>query len=219
MKTEVKAAAIKVSKKDLEMIPTIGGEPDIAQYMQIIPGVVFTGDQGGQLYIRGGSPVQNKVLLDGMIIYSPFHSIGLFSVFDSDIIKSTDVYEIRKYADRLAVEVVSTTGDNSFRKLFNYISGKNKKNQEIKMTIPVTQTEKSGNMTMQFYLPSKFNKDNVPDPTNSDVEVINIEGGYYAVIRYSGRASEENFIKHKSILEDQLIKDNIQIRGFHDTGL
>ena len=92
MKTEVKAAAIKVSKKDLEMIPTIGGEPDIAQYMQIIPGVVFTGDQGGQLYIRGGSPVQNKVLLDGMIIYSPFHSIGLFSVFDSDIIKSTDVY-------------------------------------------------------------------------------------------------------------------------------
>ena len=115
-----------------------------------------------------------------------------------DIIKSTDVYEIRKYADRLAVEVVSTTGDNSFRKLFNYISGKNKKNQEIKMTIPVTQTEKSGN---------------VPYPTNSDVEVIIIEGGYYAVIRYSGRASEKNFIKHKSILEDQLTKDNIQIQS------
>ena len=61
------------------MIPTIAGEPDLAQYMQVIPGVVFTGDQGGQLYIRGGSPIQNKVLLDGMIIYSPFHSIGLFS--------------------------------------------------------------------------------------------------------------------------------------------
>ena len=60
--------------------------------MQIIPGVIFTGDQGGQLYIRGGSPVQNKVLLDGMTIYSPFHSIGLFSVFDADIIKTTDVY-------------------------------------------------------------------------------------------------------------------------------
>ena len=150
-----------------------------------------------------------------------FYSISIFnysSVMASeeakyDIIKSTDVYEIRKYADRLAVEVVSTTRDNSFRKLFNYISGKNEKNQEIKMTIPVTQTEKSGNLTMQFYLPSKFNKDNVPDPTNSDVEVINNEGGYYAVIRYSGRASEENFIKHKSILEDQLIKDNIKIQS------
>ena len=92
MKSEVKAAAIKITKQDLKMIPTIGGEPDLAQYLQVIPGVVFTGDQGGQLYIRGGSPIQNKVLMDGMIIYSPFHSIGLFSVFDTDIIKNTDVY-------------------------------------------------------------------------------------------------------------------------------
>ncbi|CAI8247077.1 MAG: TonB-dependent receptor SusC [Cryomorphaceae bacterium] len=92
MKTEVKAAAIKITKQDMEMIPNIGGEPDLAQYMQVIPGVVFTGDQGGQLYIRGGSPIQNKVLLDGMTIYSPFHSIGLFSVFDTDVIRNTDVY-------------------------------------------------------------------------------------------------------------------------------
>ena len=92
MKTEVRAAAIKITKQDMEMIPTIGGEPDLAQYLQVIPGVVFTGDQGGQLYIRGGSPIQNKVLLDGMTIYSPFHSIGLFSVFDTDIIRNTDVY-------------------------------------------------------------------------------------------------------------------------------
>ena len=92
MRTEVKAAVIKITKQDMEMIPTIGGEPDLAQYLQVIPGVVFTGDQGGQLYIRGGSPIQNKVLLDGMTIYSPFHSIGLFSVFDTDIIRNTDVY-------------------------------------------------------------------------------------------------------------------------------
>ena len=150
-----------------------------------------------------------------------FYSIFLFNysnVMASEeakyqIVKSTDIYEIRKYSDRLAVQVVSTTGDNSFRKLYNYISGNNEKKQEIKMTIPVTQTEKSGNMTMQFYLPSKFSIENVPDPTNTDVEVINIEGGYYAVIRYSGRASEENFIKHKNILEDQLIKDNISIQS------
>ncbi len=105
MKTDVKVAAIKISKKDLEMIPSIGGEPDLAQYMQIVPGVVFTGDQGGQLYIRGGSPIQNKVLMDGMIIYSPFHSIGLFSVFDSDIIKNTDVYTggfSAKYGGRIS---------------------------------------------------------------------------------------------------------------------
>ena len=92
MKTDIKAASIKITNEDLNLVPTIGGEADLAQYMQIIPGVIFTGDQGGQLYIRGGSPVQNKVLLDGMTIYSPFHSIGLFSVFDADIIKTTDVY-------------------------------------------------------------------------------------------------------------------------------
>ena len=92
MKTDVKAASIKITNEDLNLVPTIGGEADLAQYMQIIPGVIFTGDQGGQLYIRGGSPVQNKVLLDGMTVYSPFHSIGLFSVFDADIIKTTDVY-------------------------------------------------------------------------------------------------------------------------------
>ena len=55
----------------------------MAQYLQVIPGVVFTGDQGGQLYIRGGAPIQNKVLLDGMVIYNPFHSIGLFSGFNN----------------------------------------------------------------------------------------------------------------------------------------
>ena len=68
------------------------GEPDVAQYLQVIPGVVFTGDQGGQLYIRGGLPVQNKVLLDGVNIPNPFHSIGMFSVFDSETMKHADVY-------------------------------------------------------------------------------------------------------------------------------
>jgi len=91
-KTQVKMSVTKVTPKDIKSIPAIGGDPDLAQYLQVLPGVTFTGDQGGQLYIRGGSPVQNKVLLDGMIIYNPFHSIGLFSVFDTDIMRSADVY-------------------------------------------------------------------------------------------------------------------------------
>ena len=128
-----------------------------------------------------------------------------------DVVKSTEVYEIRKYSDLLAVQVVKTNQNNSFRKLFNYISGDNETKEKIKMTTPVTQAQKEGNITMQFYLPEKFNKDNVPNPSSSDVEIINIEGGYYAVIRYSGRASEKNFIKHKVILENQLKKDNILI--------
>ncbi len=91
-KTETNVSKDVVNIEKIERIPAIGGTPDLAQYLQVLPGVVFTGDQGGQLYIRGGSPVQNKVLLDGMIVYNPFHSIGLFSVFDTDIMKNADVY-------------------------------------------------------------------------------------------------------------------------------
>lgn len=91
-KSDVKISVNKITPKEIKLIPSVGGEPDLAQFIQVLPGVVFTGDQGGQLYIRGGTPVQNKVLLDGMIIYNPFHSIGLFSVFDTDIIRNADIY-------------------------------------------------------------------------------------------------------------------------------
>ncbi len=90
--TTVKMSVTKLTPKDIRKMPAIGGDPDLAQYLQVLPGVIFTGDQGGQLYIRGGSPIQNKVMLDGMVIYNPFHSIGLFSVFDTDILKTADVY-------------------------------------------------------------------------------------------------------------------------------
>ena len=127
-----------------------------------------------------------------------------------EVVKENKEYEIRKYSDRLVIETNSIEG-NGFRKLFNYISGNNEENQEIKMTVPVTQEIKNGNMTMQFYLPLKFNKDNAPKPSNSDIKILTIEGGYYAVIRYSGRSSDKNFIKNKDILEKQLKQDNIEI--------
>ena len=91
-KKQVNTGVIKLTSKSINKLPSVGGEPDIAQFLQVLPGVIFTGDQGGQLYIRGGAPIHNKVLLDGMTIYSPFHSIGFFSVFDTDIIKKADVY-------------------------------------------------------------------------------------------------------------------------------
>ena len=128
-----------------------------------------------------------------------------------EIIDENEVYEIRKYNDRLAVETSRAGIDSNFRKLFNYISGRNNTQEKIAMTTPVTQVEKNGNMTMQFYLPSKFNSVNVPKPNSEDVKIINIEGGYYAVLRYSGRASDRNFIKHKEILENELKNNNISI--------
>ena len=128
-----------------------------------------------------------------------------------EVVKQNNIYEIRKYPDRLVIETSISNEGNSFRKLFNYISGNNEKNEEIKMTTPDTQMKKKGNMTMQFYLPSKFNKENTPAPSNPDIKILNIKEGYYAVIRYSGRASDKNYTKHKNILENELKKDDILI--------
>src|SRR6056300_70514 len=113
-----------------------------------------------------------------------------------EVIDKNEIYEIRKYSDRLAVETSRAGIDSNFRKLFNYISGRNDAEEKIAMTTPVTQVEKNGNMT---------------NPSREDVRIVNIEGGYYEVVRYSGRASDRNFIKHKEILEKELNKNNISI--------
>ena len=128
-----------------------------------------------------------------------------------DIVDKNKVYEIRKYSDRLAVETTTSVSGNNFRKLFNYISGRNETSEKISMTTPVTQVEKNGSMSMQFYLPSKFNSSNAPKPTREDVSLITIEGGYYAVLRFSGRSSDKNFLKHMEILEKELQNNNISI--------
>jgi len=109
---------VKITPKDIGQIPSIGGQPDLAQYLQVMPGVVFTGDQGGELYIRGGSPIQNKVLLDGVTIYKAFHSIGLFSVFETDIIRNADIYTGgfgAEYGGRISSVMDITTRDGNSR--------------------------------------------------------------------------------------------------------
>ena len=126
-----------------------------------------------------------------------------------NVVHKTDVYEIRHYSDRLVVQVINRGDNNSFRKLFNYISGSNVTSEKISMTIPVTQTKKNNNLFMQFYLPSKFTKENVPIPSNPDIEITTIQEGYYAVIKYSGRSSDKNFEKHSKILKQKLIEDKI----------
>jgi CarboxypepD_reg-like domain/TonB-dependent Receptor Plug Domain len=118
--TETQISVNKIDPIIIKKLPTVGGEPDLAQYLQVLPGVIFTGDQGGQLYIRGGSPIQNKVLLDGMIVYNPFHSIGLFSVFDADIIRNADVYTGgfgAQYGGRISSIMDITTRDGNKKRV------------------------------------------------------------------------------------------------------
>ena len=151
-----------------------------------------------------------KILLVLTFILTLSSQLMAYEETNYEVVKENKIYEIRKYPNRLVIETNSVQG-NGFRKLFNYISGNNKENEEIKMTVPVTQEIKNGNMTMQFYLPSKFNKDNVPKPVNSEVKILTIEGGYYAVIEYSGRSSDKNFLKNKDILDKALKQDNLLV--------
>jgi len=89
--TDPDVSVDKITNADIKKIPSTG-LPDIATYFQSMPGVISTGDQGGQVYVRGGTPIQNKVLLDGMTVYNPFHSIGFYSVFETELIRSADIY-------------------------------------------------------------------------------------------------------------------------------
>jgi len=124
-KNLVNSSVIKLTAKNLEKLPSLGGEVDLAQFLQVLPGVIFTGDQGGKLYIRGGAPIHNKVLLDGMTIYNPFHSIGFFSVFDSDLIKKTDVYTggfPAKFGGRISSIMNIKTRDGNKKKFSGKLS-------------------------------------------------------------------------------------------------
>ena len=108
----------KLTASQIQQMPSIGGTADIAQYMQVLPGVNSTGDQGGQLYIRGGSMIQNLTLLDGMIVYNPFHSIGLYSIFETDVILNADIYTGgfgAEYGGRLSSVMDITTRDGNKR--------------------------------------------------------------------------------------------------------
>jgi len=131
-----------------------------------------------------------------------------------DVVHKHNDYEIRLYQDRLIVQAVMEEESGAFRKLFKYINGANNISEKIKMTIPVTQTNKNNTSVMQFYLPSKFTKKTVPNPTNSEVTIETIREGYFAVIQYSGWASKKNFTKYSDILRQKLIEDEVSVKGY-----
>ncbi|MCX8486910.1 MAG: TonB-dependent receptor, partial [Crocinitomicaceae bacterium] len=124
-KNEVLIGTLKYNQKSLDRIPSHGGENDIVGAISVTPGVVTTGDQGGQLYVRGGTPIQNKVLLDGMTIYNPFHSIGFFSIFETELVKTVDVYTggfESKYGGRVSSVMDITYRDGNRREFAGRVS-------------------------------------------------------------------------------------------------
>ena len=142
-----------------------------------------------------------------------------------NIVKKTDVYEVRQYRKRTVAEVIYSEEDSGFRVLFDYISGSNKGSKEVEMTIPVTQSKKidmtvpvtqsasDGEMSMRFFLPKQYSKQNAPEPNDERVKIIDLPEEYFAVISYSGFASDSNFEEHHKELKAALDKDGMVIKG------
>ena len=129
------------------------------------------------------------------------------------IMQENDNFEIRFYDERIVIQTSFQGSNSGFQKLFKYIAGNNQSSTKIEMTTPVTMLPDQGQMVMQFFLPERFDLSSAPLPADDSVEIASIEEGYFAVIQYSGFASDKNFLKHVAILKNSLDQAQIETKG------
>ena len=87
----VMSGNLRLNAGSISSLPRFLGTSDILKTIQLMPGVQLSGEMDSGIYIRGGDPGQNLIMLDGAVIYSPAHLMGFFSVFNSDHISSASV--------------------------------------------------------------------------------------------------------------------------------
>ena len=179
-RSEVQVSTVSISPREIQALPSAGGEPDIAQYLQILPGVVSTGDQGGQIYIRGGSPVQNRIMLDGLTIYNPFHSIGFFSIFETDIIKNVDVLSGgfgAEHGGRVSAVVDIQTRDGNKKELGGAVS-LSPFLAKVILEGPLAKFNENSGNSASFILTSKKSLINNTSPTLYEYALDDPEQGF-----------------------------------------
>lgn len=112
-------SATRVSPIDLKTLPSFG-QVDVFRSLQLLPGISSTNESSSGLYVRGGTPDQNLVLLDGMTVYNVDHFFGFFSAFNADAIKDIQMFKggyPAQYGSRISsvVDLTGKTGDpNNF---------------------------------------------------------------------------------------------------------
>jgi hypothetical protein len=156
-KMQTQVSVEKITASQIQQMPSIGGQADLAQYLQVLPGVNSTGDQGGQLYIRGGSMIQNLTLLDGMVVYNPFHSIGLYSIFETDVILNADVFTGgfgAEYGGRLSSVIDITTRDGNKRHHTGKV-GLNTFGANLVLEGPLKKEKNNSTSTITYLLTAK----------------------------------------------------------------
>jgi hypothetical protein len=88
---QVQMSKMEIPMDQVKRLPAIGGEVDLLKVLQLLPGVQSGGEGTSGLYVRGGSPDQNLMLLDGVPLYSVNHLFGFFSVFNADAVKNMSI--------------------------------------------------------------------------------------------------------------------------------
>ncbi|RLD90034.1 MAG: TonB-dependent receptor [Bacteroidetes bacterium] len=214
-RTQTKTSVVSIAPKAIKQIPSIGGQADIAQYLQVVPGVVFTGDQGGQFYIRGGSPIQNKVILDGMTIYNPFHSIGLFSVFETDLIRNADIYTggyNANYGGRISSIIDITYKDGNKHRISGAVGASTfgarlllegpiiKATDKNKTSLTLTLSAKNSYLAQSSKVLYKYiNEDGLPFNYTDLYGKMTLNGSNGSKVSLFGFNFKDNVLQYKSI--------------------
>ena len=134
------------------------------------------------------------------------------------VVKTYDSFEIRQYDSMiLAQTVIQETSikksrNTGFRKVAGYIFGGNRNNQQIAMTAPVIM-EVGDNTKMSFVMPSQYKMEDLPQPNSSEVKLIKAAPKKFAVLTFSGFASDEKINRKKELLREALKKEQISVKG------
>lgn len=115
--SDIAISTEKIDLKALKNMPAVFGEPDLIKMVQMMPGVITAGEGTSAYFVRGGSADQNLILIDEAPIYDPSHLFGYISVFNSDVIKESQLYKggiPAQYGGRLSsiLDVRTIDGNN-----------------------------------------------------------------------------------------------------------
>ena len=114
----VEVSRINISSEEIKMIPAFV-ESDIFRTLQYFPSVTSANDFNAALIVRGGSPDENLILLDGTQIYNPYHVGGIFSTFNADLISDTEFLAggfPAQYGNRLSSVLSITSKEGNSKK-------------------------------------------------------------------------------------------------------
>ncbi len=109
----------KLEVNNIKQLPVILGEVDVLKSAQLLPGIQSGGEGNSGLYVRGGGPDQNLILLDEAVVYNAAHLFGFFSVFNADAIKDINIIKggmPAEYGGRLSSVLDITMKDGNNKK-------------------------------------------------------------------------------------------------------